>query len=371
LAFYLPQYHRDPANDRWWGPGYTDWRRVLAARPRFPGHRQPRRPGELGAYDLLDPPTLPAQAELAAEHRVDGFIYYHYWSAGQRLLHAPIEALLRRRSVRLPFAVCWANESWTDVWGPTYGSDPARWTGTRRLFEQHYSPADDIEHFRHLARYIGDDRYIRLDGRPLLLIWRTADLPNPQATSHTGRAESHRHGLGELYLCGLERPGHPPDPTMLDADVCYEPSRARRHATGLRPHTRTAAGDHLYDYPTQAQHALRYLQQTAPPSHPCVFPGWDNSPRRHTGATIYTRADPAAYGQWLAGACRFALHDPATPPVVFVNAWNEWAEGCYLEPDRHYGRSYLEEHRRVMTAYSGRPLYRPPTPAESGRPAGC
>jgi len=151
LAFYLPQYHRDPANDRWWGPGYTDWRRVLAARPRFPGHRQPRRPGELGAYDLLDPPTLPAQAELAAEHRVDGFIYYHYWSAGRRLLHAPMEALLRRRSVRLPFAVCWANESWTDVWGPTYGSDPARWTGTRRLFEQHYSPADDAEHFRHLA----------------------------------------------------------------------------------------------------------------------------------------------------------------------------------------------------------------------------
>jgi O-antigen biosynthesis protein len=351
LAFYLPQYHRVPDNDRWWGPGYTDWERVLAARPRFPGHGVPHRPGELGTYDLLDPRTLPAQAELAEEHKIGGFVYYHYWSLGRLLLEAPAEGHLRRRSVRQPFALCWANESWTDKWGPTYGSDPRLWTGQRHLFEQRYSREDDISHFRYLARFLADDRYLKVRGRPLLIIWRTADLPNLAATAETWRGEAHRLGLGEIYLCGLEVPGRPYDQAALDAVICFEPSRSRRAATGLRPYARSPLGDLLYDYQEQARHAIDYARGLTSAVHPCVFPAWDNSPRRAAGATIYTNSEPAAYGRWLGDARQIALRNPSTtPPLVFINAWNEWAEGCHLEPDANYGRSYLTETRRIIDA---------------------
>lgn len=179
------------------------------------------------------------------------------------------------------------------------------------------------------------------------MIWRTAGLPDLAATAATWRAEARRLGLGGLYLCGLEVPGRPRDAAALDAVVCFEPSRARRAATGLRPRALSPHGDYLYDYQEQTRHACSYLRGLPDAAHPCVFPAWDNSPRRTADATIYTGSDPATYGRWLRSACNHALSRPAVPPLVFVNAWNEWAEGCHLEPDEQHGRGYLEETRRV------------------------
>src|SRR5271170_3953131 len=195
IAFYLPQFYPTPYNDEWWGKGFTEWTAVARARPRFRGHYQPHLPADLGFYDLRLPEVREAQADLARQHGVYGFCYYHYWFNGRRLLERPLDAILELGKPDYPFCICWANENWTRTWD-----------GLARniLIEQHYSEEDDFAHIRHLIPILEDRRYIRIEGKPLVLLYRVEVLPDAQKTAERWRTETQKAGLGDIFLMNVE-----------------------------------------------------------------------------------------------------------------------------------------------------------------------
>lgn len=353
LAFYLPQFHPIPENDGWWGPGFTEWTNVVRGRPLFRGHHQPHLPGELGFYDLRLAESRAAQADLAAGHGISGFCYYHYWFEGRRLLERPFEEVLRSGRPALPFCLCWANESWTRVWN---GKDDDC------LLRQAYSPDDDLAHVRGLLDAFSDPRHVRIDGRPVYLVYRASQLPDPRRTTDCWRAEAVRLGVAEPYLCAVQSfPTDRVDPSTLgfDAAVQFAPDFSDRGAVGS-PLVRAARRYLRPDSPMRRNRVADYdelagrmLAQPAPPykRYPCVTPGFDNSSRRPGGgATILVDSTPAGYERWLREVVgRFTPWSP-DENLVFVNAWNEWAEGNHLEPCQRWARAYLEAHARVAGA---------------------
>ncbi len=353
VAFHLPQFHPTPENDDWWGPGFTDWINVAGATPRFRGHQQPHEPADLGYYDLRVPEARSAQATLAQRHGLSAFCYYHYWFAGRRLLHRPVDEILRLGEPDFPFLLCWANEPWTRAWDGKTSSV---------LLPQTYSPDDDVAHLRALVEAFADPRYLRIDGRPVFLVYRAFHLPDPIATTDRWRAEAERLGLGELYLCSMQTgPGerHPPATLGFDAAVQFAPfygipprTGAARVSKAVERRLGVSTRSTLFHIVGYEDLIERHL--TAGPvdytRFPCVSPGFDNSPRRpERDATIVTGSTPERYARWLRDA--IAGFDPPSPEenLLFVNAWNEWAEGNYLEPDRRWGPAYLEAHARAVT----------------------
>jgi len=349
LAFYLPQFHPIPENDAWWGTGFTEWRNVAAARPLFRGHEQPHIPADLGFYDLRLAETREAQAALAREYGIHGFCYYHYWFAGKRLLGRPLDEVLASGRPDFPFCLCWANENWSRIWD---GSD------TEILIEQTYSEQDDLEHIRFLLERFRDPRYVRVEGKPLFLVYKAAKLPDAARTTALWREEAAKQGLPGLYLCKVESHDDPRDPPAalgFDAAVEFQPDPlCFPRPLGKNPFWRllmeiglTRRSYATYDYDGLVENALARPQ----PDYlrfPCVTPSWDNSPRRKKAPTIFRGATPGKYGRWLAESLR--RFRPPTPEenFVFINAWNEWAEGNHLEPCRRWGRGYLEETGRVL-----------------------
>lgn len=353
VAMYLPQFHPIPENNEWWGEGFTEWHNVAKARPRFPGHEQPHLPADLGFYDLRLREVLIAQAALAQQNGLDGFCFYHYWFKGRRVLERPVETMLSSRTPDFPFMLCWANENWTRRWD---GED------SDVLLTQEYSAQDDVEHLSALVPYFRDPRYIRIDEKPVFLVYRARNLPDPKATAARWRRAAQEHGLAGIFLCSVESAGWEvgdPRPLGFDAAVDFQPrfdllgprlgvrKRARLLAKlfrGYRPFLR----DSVYHY---ANLVTNSLAQRDPdyPFFPGVTPGWDNSPRRKSGARIVIGSCPELYERWL--RARLARYEPASQSqnLFFVNAWNEWAEGNHLEPDARWGRRYLDCHRRLIS----------------------
>jgi lipopolysaccharide biosynthesis protein len=351
VAFYLPQYHPIPENDEWWGEGFTDWVNVRKARALFHGHEQPHVPGELGYYDLREPAVRERQAELASEHGIAAFCYYHYWFAGRRLLHEPLDAVLASGRPDFPFCLCWANENWTRAWD---GMDD------HVLMRQTYSREDDLAHIAWLAQVFRDQRYLRIDGRPLLLVYRSRSLPDPRATAELWREEARRLGVGELFLARVESfPDERDDPAEIgfDAAVEFQPDWVNqppplRRGRGWDALRRLGLASNAFV--SSSVFRYRDLVETAlakPSSEyvrfPCVTPSWDNSARRAERAWITVGSSPERYERWLAESVRRAR--AAGHGVVFVNAWNEWAEGNHIEPDERFGRGYLEVTERVVS----------------------
>ena len=346
LAFHLPQFHPTPENDEWWGTGFTEWTNVAKAVPAFPGHYQPHLPTDLGYYDLRLPDARQAQADLARAHGISGFLYYHYWFTGRRILNRPVDDILASGKPDFPFCLCWANENWTRTWDG--GSNQI-------LMEQQYSDADDEAHIRHLLPFLADSRYVRVGGKPFLLIYRTELLPNPARTADIWRSVALREGVGELFLARVESLAQDKDPRAIgfDAAVEFAPDwrAVPRDPTGLWHRARRKLGliprgridNKVLEYDDLAS---RMLTKPAPAytRYRCVTPGWDNSARRKPGATMFINNTPEVYGRWLetiaAEESRSAR--PADQKLVFINAWNEWAEGNHLEPDRRWGRAFLE-----------------------------
>jgi lipopolysaccharide biosynthesis protein len=357
LAFYLPQFHPIPENDEWWGPGFTEWRNVVRARPCFRGHYQPHLPGELGFYDLRVPEVREAQAALARAHGVDGFVYYHYWFGGQRLLERPFQEVLERGEPEFPFCLCWANENWTRAWDG--GEDEV-------LVHQRHDAEDDVRHLRALAPALADGRYVRVDGRPLLLVYRPTLVPDPRRMTDTWRAEADRLGLGELHLARVENfaaERGDPRPLGFDSAVEFQPDPLVRPPTLFREPWRRPLNkyfrpnnprrlDTYHDYGAMVDLAVAKARPPYP-WYRCVMPSWDNTPRRARGALAFLGSTPEHYGRWLGAVLDEAVGHG--DPLVFVNAWNEWAEGCHLEPDERHGRAYLEAHRAVVEAVRAQP----------------
>ena len=360
IAFHLPQFHPIPENDRWWGPGFTEWTNVVRARPLFPGHYQPRLPADLGFYDLRVPETRAAQAELARAHGIEAFCYWHYWFAGTRLLERPFDEILRSGEPDFPFCLAWANGSWSGVW---HGAPE------RILIEQTYpGPSDHEAHFRALLPAFGDPRYVTVDGAPLFVVYAPHELPEPRRTTDLWRALAVRAGLRGLHLVAVCQNKVALDPVAAGFDAVVASNQVTiserwpRSATDarlrrLRAAYRTLRGRpvHVYDYAD----ALRDFLVDAPPGvtrYPAVIPGWDNTPRSGLRGVVLHDATPALFGRHVRGAlAQVAGHEPERR-LVFVKSWNEWAEGNYLEPDERWGRAFLETLRDAVGEHAAPPV---------------
>ena len=351
LAFHLPQFHPIPENDRWWGKGFTEWTNVAKAEPLFRGHDQPRLPADLGYYDLRLPEARAAQAVLAKSYGIEGFCYWHYWFHGNRLLERPVEEILASGEPDFPFCLAWANESWSRSW---LGDD------REILIEQSYSEEDDRAHARHLLRAFSDPRYIRIHGRPMLVVYKPTALPDAQRTTDIFRHECTRSGLPEPYLVGIDAhcPGtdmrrlgfdmtehHEPQLGVFGPEVFQDAPRLSRLKRNLRQGIPSSIFK-VYSYVDSTRLMARL--RPAFPHFPCCFAGWDNTARRGRHAIVIRGSTPELFGDQLALLAESVLHKDPQERVVFINAWNEWAEGMYLEPDVKFGHAYLRSVAQVL-----------------------
>jgi len=340
IAFYLPQFHPIPENDTWWGPGFTEWRNVTRALPQFEGHLQPKIPADLGYYDLRLPQVMREQMAMAREYGIGAFCTYFYWFAGKTLLEAPLRQWLADSTLDLPICLCWANENWS-----------RRWDGRADhvLMGQQHSPEDDLAFIAYIADYLRDPRYLRVDGKPMLLVYRPGIMPEARTTAARWRRWCRENGIGEIHLAYVQSfDSVPPADIGFDAAVAFPPNN-----TSLTPITASKqlvnddfCGD-VFDWRELAANA-QAASDPAYPLYPGVSPGWDNEARRSGRGRSFIHATPRAFSEWTRHAIATARRRTPSTPLVFVNAWNEWAEGAVLEPDTRYGYAWLEAVRRAM-----------------------
>ncbi len=340
VAFYLPQFHPIPENDSWWGRGFTEWANVTRALPQFEGHVQPRLPGALGFYDLRHAEVMRSQMQLASEYGVGAFCTYFYWFAGKTLLEAPLQAWLDDASLSLPICLCWANENWS-----------RRWDGRAEdiLIGQKHSAEDDIAFIEYVSRYLRDPRYLRVDGKPMLLVYRPSLLPDPRATAQRWREWCRAQGIGELHLAYVQSFDRV-DPRDIGFDAAVEFPPNNTSLTPVTSKQRLINPDYrgdIFDWRMLAKQATTASDPTYP-LYPGVNAGWDNEPRRSGRGRVYLHASPRGYRDWLQQAVKTACRRMPRMPLVFINAWNEWAEGAVLEPDNRLGHAWLEATRSAL-----------------------
>jgi lipopolysaccharide biosynthesis protein len=346
IPFYLPQFHPVPENDRWWGPGFTEWTSVSRARPVYPGHHQPKLPADTGFYDLRLPETVALQASLAASAGIAGFMYYHYWFAGKQVLEGPINARLDG-AVDLSFCLMWANENWT-----------RRWDGREVdvLVGQDYGRVSSARFIDSVLPILRDPRYLRIDGRAVLAIYRPGQVPDLAEALNGWRAAAREAGVGELAILSVDvvREFHGLEGDLghlgLDGRLGFPPHNGKlewlsHESVGLPPGFR----GNLFGYRGLADDAISRLTRGLIDSdYPGVMVAFDNTARRQEEPDIWYGSNPYTFRRWLAAAVASVAQRDPDRRVVFINAWNEWAEGAVLEPTERFGRSYLLAVRDVV-----------------------
>jgi O-antigen biosynthesis protein len=343
VCFYLPQFHAIEENDLWWGKGFTEWTNVRPAQPQFAGHYQPHVPGELGYYNLLDDGVQRRQVELAQLYGIGGFCFYFYWFGGKRLLETPVENYLADPTLKLPFCLCWANENWS-----------RRWDGLDHsvLIAQQHSAEDDLNFISYISKYLSDERYIRVSGKPLLVVYRPSLLPNPRETVQRWRKWCVDNGIGEIYIAYTQSfEAANPSEYGFDAAIEFPPNNsAPPLVTDTVTPISTDFHSTVYDWRALPDRSEHYQ---APPYKlfRSVCPSWDNTPRRKSSSTVFINSSPQKYQRWLENAIEHTLETEPNPDdrFIFVNAWNEWAEGAHLEPDARYGYAWLQASRNALT----------------------
>ncbi|WP_421913890.1 glycoside hydrolase family 99-like domain-containing protein [Mesorhizobium sp.] len=344
IAFYLPQFYPFAENDRWWGKGFTEWTNVTKARPLFDGHYQPHLPADLGFYDLRLRETQHEQIALAKQYGIDGFCFHYYWFDGKRLLDKPVDAFLSDQEADLPFCLCWANENWTRRW------DAAE---QEVLIAQRYPSGWEERFIDSVVPFFSDKRYIRTEGRPVLIVYRPQHIPDARKAGERWRERCREVGIGEIHIVSALTHGNDSyEQYGFDAGVEFPPHNMRvTSVNDVIPSYRPYSG-HAVEYADvareylQRDHGVRRIYRT-------VFPSWDNTARVQDRALIVLGATIDNYERWLKGATdRTKNERHGTQQLVFVNAWNEWAEGCHLEPDREFGRGFLEATLRVKRGES-------------------
>lgn len=348
IAFYLPQFHPFPENDRFWGKGFTEWHNVTRAQPVFKGHHQPKLPGELGFYDLRLKPVMERQIELARRHGIHGFCFHHYFLNAKPVMRMPFNIFLENPDLDIPFCLHWANEPWT-----------IRWDGNRNregvLLDQAHDDHENMAFIRDIAPALRDKRYIRVGNRPVLLIYRPALFPDFRKTSEMWKSFSIQNGIEEPYLVMMRTlfdKDKKPDDYGFDAAVEFPPHLSIRiDVKSTVELFDPSFPGYLYDYQAVADESLGMPS----PDYTLfrgIMPRWDNT-ARNRAATIYHGADPFRYEKWLTGLGRYSIkHLPTDRRFIFINAWNEWAEGACLEPDRKYGYAWLNATARALLTLS-------------------
>ncbi len=349
IAFYLPQFHPFPENDVWWGKGFTEWTNVGKAKPVFYNHYQPHCPIHLGYYDLRISGIMEEQAALARAHGISGFAYYFYWFAGKVLMEQPLQKMLENSKVDIPFCMIWANENWT-----------RRWDGQENdvLIAQQHSLEDSGALLAYLQPFLKDPRYIKINGKPLFIIYRSDIIPNMKDTINLWRAQVRSFGFPDLYIVCAQTFGHgDPRDCGFDAAMEFPPHGVKSEKVANELEALDPAFDGaIYDYDQVVTSAVRSSDADYK-VFPTAMLSWDNTARKKNRSTIFANFTVARYAQWLsanlervAGNNLLSLDEK----IVFVNAWNEWAEGTHLEPDQKHGFGYLAATKSVMENYSKR-----------------
>ncbi len=374
IAFYLPQFHTIPENDQWWGKGFTEWTNVKKARPLYPGHNQPRIPLDGNYYCLLDDnKTLSRQCQMAKEYGIYGFCFYHYWFSGKKLLEKPVENFLRDRTLNMPFCLCWANEHWTNAW--VSNKD-------KILIEQKYGNRNEWEeHYQYFKPFFSDERYIKNGNKPLLVIYRPEIIPCIKEMMAFFRERAITDGFAGIefayqslaYDLKDYREG-----LFFDYDIEYQPLYARTFMKskipGLFRHAFRCLKSFSYKYKMNIgnpdllkkynyRDIWNYILNTPPVSGnsvPCGFVDWDNTPRREKGGSVIEGYDSKLFQEYMTKLIQ-KTKDVYHRDFMFFFAWNEWAEGGYLEPDTKYGYEKLSAIRQALKDtgeyYTGEKIY--------------
>jgi Glycosyltransferase WbsX len=366
LAYYLPQFHPIPENDQWWGKGFTEWTNVKKAKPLFKGHEQPIIPGELGYYDLLEQPEIQEQqAQLAKEYGVDGFIYYQYWFGnGKMLLEKPAEQMLKNKAINLPFCFCWANETWRGIW---HGID-----NPSVLIEQQYFGKEDYTaYFNYLLPFLKDERYIKVNNKPMFNIYRTDAIPDLAVFIDVFNSLAIENGFDGFYFFGN---GNINLDNIMNYDSIYgyvgldkfreirynkftffprntflgKLELAIKYKLGYSDVIGETGKPQIADYRKGVKKLIinfpntKYIQ--------CVFPNWDNSPRSGVKSLIFKNSNPDVWKLHLEKAVDILKKNKNNPQFIVIKSWNEWAEGNYVEPDARYGRLWLQKIKEVKNS---------------------
>ncbi|MCK9412227.1 MAG: glycoside hydrolase family 99-like domain-containing protein [Prolixibacteraceae bacterium] len=369
LAIYLPQFHTIPENDKAWGKGFTEWTNVRKAKPLFKGHYQPHIPHEdVGYYDLSDPKVLVRQVAMAKEYGIYGFAFYHYWFNGKRLLETPLDNMLKTGKPLFPFCYIWANENWTRKWD---GED------NQVIIKQNYSFIDDRQHIIFLCENVFSNKnYITIDGKHLFIVYKPYLFPDPLETTKIFRSVAAQYGI-QLYLChmvfGYRKEWQNPL-EGFDAVIDFEPFGIRRndifqeialsrqnnlkitHKALIYLFKRIFKKEKIFSAQYNQLHYqhmvdnLKSLKDLPYKIYPSIVPGWDNTARRKNDpALILKNSTPELFEKWLKNIKRDFMPYSKEENFIFINAWNEWAEGNHLEPCQKWGIEYLEKIKKVLS----------------------
>lgn len=369
IAFYLPQFHEIPENNEWWGKGFTEWVNVKKAEPLYEGHIQPRVPLDNNYYDLTNRDSQIWQARLAKEYGVYGFAYYHYWFNGKLLLEKPAEQMLADQEIDIPFCFSWANEPWTNVW--------VSQTNSKVLLQQTYGGKEEWEaHFNYLLPFFRDSRYIKNDGKPLFIIYRPDIIPNLNEMIDFFQEKAKENGIPGIdfaYQHLAFAKEKMDDDTRFSYNIHFEPIYAEFELTKNKHKFLKAIKRKIADFferhtkinfraltPNKSLKTFDYDQvwqkilEEKPLSKKCVpgaYVDWDNTPRKGIHGKVHKGASPDKFKHYFAQQVERAktvYHSD----MIFVYAWNEWAEGGYLEPDERYRYGYLEAIKEVLKQFN-------------------
>lgn len=341
IAFYLPQFHTIPENDKWWGKGFTEWTNVSSAKPQFLGHYQPHLPEELGFYDLSTNKTFVSQIDLAKKYGIYGFCFHYYWfSGGKRLLEKPVFNFLNDTSLNFPFMFCWANEPWS-----------RRWDGSEEsiLIAQDFKEEDIIKFIEDILPFFKDERYIKIDNSPALIVYRPTLISKDLMIKATEiwRDISKDKGFDNLYLMHT-RTGDVNEflhDFGFNASLDFPPNTIKRFLQEDLDFINPSFKGKIFDLPKIIAENYGNIEneEIDKNNYKTVLPSWDNTARRKTEGHIYNKSSPELYKKWLLSSIKKTNKIHPKNKLVFINAWNEWAEGCHLEPDKKYGYAYLEK----------------------------
>jgi glycosyltransferase involved in cell wall biosynthesis len=349
IAFYLPQFHVIPENNKWWGNGFVEWKNTSKAHPRCKGHYQPREPhGDIGYYDLSNAEAIRQQAWLAKQHGIFGFCFYFYWFSGKYLLEKPLNLLLENQDIDMNFCLCWANENWTRTWDG----------GNKQiLIEQKYTENDKKQFINDIKKYVDDKRYIRINGLPLLLIYNPASIPNVKDVFETWRKYAEEIGIGKILILICRSFNQTAEQNniadIVDGEIEFPP----HNMTIYNPLTiRSERNSIVYDYNKEVNRIIKRIISKKKSNVPNRIPlyrtctmGWDNSARRKSGWTAYNKFSLKKFYNWANVITKEAANtNNKKESIIFINAWNEWGEGAYLEPDKKYGYANINTFSRAI-----------------------
>ncbi len=348
LAFYLPQYHTFPENDQWWGAGFTEWVNVKNGEPRFFSHYQSRKPhSDFGYYSLTDIEVIRKQAKLACQHGIYGFVFYYYWFSGKRLMERPVDLLLQHPEIDLPFCLCWANENWTRAWD-----------GKNKdiLIGQHYSEEDDRRFIEDMKVYLEDSRYIRIHGKPIIIVYNPGEIPDCHRTFSMWRERARENGIGEILIWTCETANNTAKNLRIldcvDGIVEFPPHNMWLDSLEVKGMDLKGKRATLYHYGKLAEYQINKLkneQNKKPLIHHGIMLGWDNAARRKNDWVTFCGFSLKALYCWMLAVKQKTIRDfPQEERFCFINAWNEWGEGTYLEPDAKYGYASINTISKAL-----------------------